>query len=167
MQRAAGAPQASPSSAAAPAHVSSPNSRTPNRQKQAHGGNATDDTPLQLDDAAAARAALAEVEAKRQRALDRHMKDGAETKWAFSYHAKEAPPRQEEFRVEKVGYEGLGPSSARRESGRFTFGNFKRKREHKVGGFLEVSGCSSSNLMFYVIAMLNGERCDLSASAKS
>ena len=133
MQRAAAAAsEASPTiSQSTTDSVASSNGRSPKRQKQSHDGGDAVDTSSPSVDAAAAQAALAEVEAKRQKALALHMRDRGETKWAFSYRAEERQP-PESLRVERVGYAGLGPVGGRREGGRLTYGKFKTKKKQEV-----------------------------------
>ena len=141
MQRAAAASEASPSPSAphsAPASASfpaTPDSLPPTPSQP--DGTAANGSPA-LGDAAAVRAAVAEGEAKRRRALDRHARDdGAETKWAFSYRARDAAPVEAEtLRVETVGYAGLGAVGNKGwGGGRMRFGKFTAPRKRTVGEF--------------------------------
>ena len=140
MQRAAAASEAAhspstPQSAAASSSLPITPDSIPQTPSQP--GSAVTNGALGQGDAAAVRAAVAEGDAKRRRALDRHARDdGAETKWAFSYRSREAPPpaEAEALRVEIVGYEGLGVAGNHGAgSGRMRFGKFTGPRKRMVG----------------------------------
>ena len=122
-------PASQPSPAAPPSAAQSP--ALPNTPLQTRDQPATP-SGLASEDAAAVRAAVAADEARRQQALEKHAREGMETKWALSYMAQTSTPPIG-LRVERIGYSEL---EARSGGGRLRFGNFMGKKR-------KVSDCVS------------------------